>query len=43
VRVDIYRFGSADLDLLMSCGKETLAGLKRFESPQLLDEEDSIN
>jgi hypothetical protein len=25
IKVDIYRFGSADLDLLMSCGKETLA------------------
>jgi hypothetical protein len=43
VRVDICRFGSADLDLHMLCGKETPAGPNRFESPQLLGEEDSIN
>jgi hypothetical protein len=43
VRVDIYRFGSVDLDLHMSCGKEILAGPNRFESPLLLGEEDSIN
>jgi hypothetical protein len=43
VRVDICRFGSADLDLHMSCGKKTPAGPNRFESPQLLGEEDSIN
>jgi hypothetical protein len=43
VRVDIYRFGSADLDLHMSCGMEILAGPNRFESPLLLGEEDSIN
>jgi hypothetical protein len=42
VRVDICRFRSADLDLHMSCGKETLAGPNRFESPLLLGEEDSI-
>jgi hypothetical protein len=43
VRVDICRFRSIDLDLHMSCGKETLARPNRFESPQLLGEEDSIN
>jgi hypothetical protein len=43
VRVDIYRFKSADLDLHMSCGMETLARPNRFESPLLLGEEDSIN
>jgi hypothetical protein len=30
-------------NLNMSCGKETLAGPNRFESPLLLGEEDSIN
>jgi hypothetical protein len=43
VRVDICRFRSVDLDLHMLCGKETPAGPNRFESPQLLSEEDSIN
>jgi hypothetical protein len=43
VRVDICKLGSVDLDLHMSCGKETPAGPNRFESPQLLSEEDSIN
>jgi hypothetical protein len=46
VKVDIcrFRFGSgSDLDLHMSCGKETPAGPNRFESPWLLGEEDSIN
>jgi hypothetical protein len=43
VQVDICRFGSIDLDLHMSCGKETPAGPNRFESLQLLGEEDSIN
>jgi hypothetical protein len=41
VRVDICRFGSTDIDLHMSCGKETLVGPNRFESPLLLGEEDS--
>jgi hypothetical protein len=41
VRVDICRFRSADLDLHMSCGKETPAGPNRFESSLLLREEDS--
>jgi hypothetical protein len=31
------------LSLHMSCGKETPARSNRFESPQLLGEEDSIN
>jgi hypothetical protein len=31
-----------DLNLHMSCGKETLAGPNRFESSLLLGEEDSI-
>jgi hypothetical protein len=31
------------LTLCMSCGKKTPAGPNRFESPQLLDEEDLIN
>jgi hypothetical protein len=43
VRVDICRFGSVDLDLHISCGKETPAGPNRFESSLLLDEGDSIN
>jgi hypothetical protein len=43
VRVDICRFGSTDLDLHISGGKETPAGPNRFESPQLLGEEDLIN
>jgi hypothetical protein len=43
VRVDICRFGSADLDLHMSCGMETPARPNRFESSLLLGEEDSIN
>jgi hypothetical protein len=43
VRVDICRFESTDLALHTSCGKETPAGLNRFELPQLLGEEDSIN
>jgi hypothetical protein len=43
VRIDICRFGSTDLELQMSCGKETPARPNRFESPQLLGEEDSIN
>jgi hypothetical protein len=42
VRADICRFGSADLDLHMSCGKETPAEPNRFESPLLLGEGDSI-
>jgi hypothetical protein len=41
VRVDICWFRSADLDLHMSCGKETPAGPNGFESPLLLGEEDS--
>jgi hypothetical protein len=32
----------SDLDLHMSCGKETLARPNRFESPLLLGEDDSI-
>jgi hypothetical protein len=43
VRVDICRFGSIDLDLHMSCGKETPTGPNRFVSSLLLGEEDSIN
>jgi hypothetical protein len=43
VRVGIYRFGSADLDLHMSCCMETLARPNRFELLLLLGEEDSIN
>jgi hypothetical protein len=33
VSVDICRFGSANLDLHMSCGKETPAVPNRYESP----------
>jgi hypothetical protein len=43
VWVDICRFGSVDLDLHMSCGKETPTRPNRFESQLLLGEEDSIN
>jgi hypothetical protein len=47
IRVKVVYVGSgldpgSDLDLHMSCGKETPAGPKRFESPLLLGEEDSI-
>jgi hypothetical protein len=38
----IYVGSGLGLDLHMSCGKETLAGPKQFESPLLLSEEDSI-
>jgi hypothetical protein len=44
VKVDICKFGldpGPDVDLHMSCGKETPAGPNRFESPLLLGEEDS--
>jgi hypothetical protein len=43
VWVDICRFGSIDLDLHMSCGKETPAGPNQFELPLILGKEDSIN
>jgi hypothetical protein len=43
VWVDICRFRSIDLELYMSCGKETPAGPNQFESPLFLGEEDLIN
>jgi hypothetical protein len=39
----MYAGTGLDLTLHMSCGKETPAGPNRFESPQLLGEEDLIN
>jgi hypothetical protein len=42
VRVDICRFGSIDLDLHMSCGKETPARPNQFKLSLLLGEGDSI-
>jgi hypothetical protein len=39
----MYAGAGLGLSLRMSCGKETPAGPNRFESPQLLGEEDSIN
>jgi hypothetical protein len=39
----MYAGTGLGLTLPRSCGKETLAGPNRFESPQLLGEEDLIN
>jgi hypothetical protein len=39
----MYAGAGPGLTLHMSCGKETLAGPNRFESTQLLGEEDLIN